>query len=146
MSPTKSESNSILTPLTQIHFARYTRDPRLEKQRRGVAKRKSKPPAAKSFIRALEARQRDVDLQKRNFLINEAGTGTRAVGIPRFGNNVMGGENALFSPQTVYRRSSTSAPDSCKLCELTDSHGNEIKSVSEYPANFAGSEDVYIRE
>lgn len=43
----------------------------------------------------------------------------------------MGGENAVFSPQTVYRRSSMSAPDSCKLCELTDSHGNEIKSASE---------------
>lgn len=43
----------------------------------------------------------------------------------------MGGENAVFSPQTVYRRSSMCAPDSCKLCELTDSHGNEIKSVNE---------------
>lgn len=58
----------------------------------------------------------------------------------------MGGENAVFSSQTVYRRSSMSALDSCKLCELTDSHGNEIKSVSEMriPREFC-RERGYIR-
>lgn len=36
-------------------------------------------------------------------------------------------------PQTVYRRSSMSAPDSCKLCGLASSHGNEIKLPGKRP-------------